>query len=277
MASQDLTDNLDPKVKHERELILAVQQNNDKQALLELVRLYRGCISDCTRSVNFSKVMENDVAQSYAIKIFKKIIEEKFNLDVDVKPVTYITNVLTSELKKVKYGNMDEPARKSTNLTRISSYKMKADDFINREHSRKPSVDEEYDFITNELGLKVEKKDLGRLEKLQRRELSGNMRIGEDDSSAGYMTLMDIKNVGESPEKIYENSLLNQKIDNILNENFTRIERTLLREYFGLGQFNEKSRLKLSMLALDKGMTTNQANNLIERYVSIAKREVCIE
>lgn len=255
---------LEPAVKRERDLIRAVQERDDRFAMKELIRSYRGVINQQVRNTQLANIMDPNVAQQYGVSTFKEIIKTNFDLSHQVKPVTYITNTMDRLLKKRRYQMTDFVARKSEDLTMKSGYVAVADDFLKRELNRAPTDNETFDFIKNDMGKKILLKNVQRIRQLTRRELSGDVQLGQGDTGE-YLTLMDVKNVGNvSAEDIFQNGLMGQKIENELAA-FTRPERRLIRNYFGLGQFSNKRAKSLNEAATSNNMTYYEARRIVER------------
>lgn len=265
---RDWESGLDPKVKRERELIKSVQSNNDKFAMKQLMKDYRNVINQEVSKSQLSKTMESGMAQQYGMSIFKDLIKNNFDLSKPNKPITYIKTVLPQKLSKKKNEFMDLVARKSEDLTAKTGYTSIARDFLKRELDREPNIDEIHNFITKDMGLKIELKNVQRIQDLTRRELSGNEQVGgKNDSGAEFLTLMDIKNVGSiSPEEIFNDSLLKGKIENQL-PNFTRPQRRLIRHYFGLGQFEGKPAKSQHQAAIKSNMTYYDAKRTLDKLV----------
>ena len=257
-------------IDQDRELIRRAQEQGDKFAMNELVRKYRGLITQSVQKSQLSFVMDNAMAQQYAVGIFKDLIKNNFDLKKENKPSTYLLTTLPEMLKKKRYEFMDTGARKSAELTRKNQYKFSAEEFLRRELNREPTIDEIYSYITDKSGLalKVDKKELIRINQLNRRELSGDEQVG-GDTQAEFLTLRDIKNVDRlSPEEVFNNSLLQQRIESVIQSpanNFTRQERKFIRYYAGLGEFKGRAAKSPNDAALSNGMTYYEARRILDR------------
>lgn len=264
-----------PQAQQERELIRR-SQSGDFMATKELQRLYRNTINSSVSKSGLSSVMDQNSALQEANKAFKELVEKNFDLTKENQPNTYILNTLPKMLSKVKYANRDFASRKSEELTMHSEIVATARDFLKQELGREPSVDETYGFVKNKLrtGKSLTPEKIQRIDVLNRKELSGNARVGGDSAgNADPITWTDITNIDDvSPEEVFETGLNNQRIDSIINQ-LPKTERRFIRNYYGIGEFQGRKAGSLNEASINNGMTYYEAKKVVDKFNNFMKNE----
>lgn len=258
-------DSMDPQVKKERELIKAIQERDDKFAMKQLIREYRGVISQEVKRAQLGSVMDQDAAMGHGIAEFKKIIKKNFDLSKENKPITFIKNTLPLELQKRKNEYMDFGVRKSTELTRQAGNVSVATNFLTREYGREPKVNEIVSFIKNDMNKKITSKQVQQIKDYERLEYSGDAVIGNIDGVGDAITLMDTLNINRvSPESMLAKMEEEERIKKEMI-NFTRPERKLIYHVLGLGEFKNRPAKNLSQAATSNGMTYYDAKKIMNK------------
>ena len=259
------------QVDRERELISKVQMYDDKFAMNELVRMYRPVITKAIQTSGISSNMEWGTAEAEAINILKKTIKNKFDLSRTNKPITYLTEILVSELQKLKYANKGTISRKRDDLERISGYVGVASDFLEPELGRAPTSSELYHFIRNDMkkggrGLSI--KDIEDVQKQTRKEYSGD-RILNDELGAAKITTFDVmSDTGPSADRIFQDEIKKKSLESVLDNSpdFSRTERKFLRMMYSLGEYSDKKPPNLRQGSLNSNMTYYQGQQTLKKF-----------
>lgn len=265
LAAWELT--LPLEKQRERQLIRAVKDHDGQFEMKELIRLFKGAISNAIRSSQLTNVMNDTMANQYAIMEFREMIKKDFDLSVKVIPITYVTGALADRLKKRKYEFMNTTIKKSEELERESQYTSMSRNFLMKELDRMPTIEEEHSFIKHQLGKNVSLNDVRKIREQEREEKSGDKQIGKD-VGADFMTLMDLKNVAKhSPEEIMENEMLKSKVESMIRRNpqFTRAERRFLYARLGLGEYTGKNTANDNAAAIEAGMSYYEGRKTFEK------------
>lgn len=267
------------KVQHERDLIRRVQLNDDRMAMNELIRLYRGTINNSIDASGIYQVMDRNTAKEHAINIFKDIIKRKYDLNYTNKPITPITGWLRDELKKIKEENRNIIGRKSAELSRKeATVNSKFRALLERQLGRDPTNQELFEYIkkNTDLGKDLQIKNLDRIDTMRRRELSGDQFLNvSPDSSAEKLTVFDVKDFDQRPvEDVFDDYTKKRRIEIILSKkSYSREERKLIRQYLGLGEYTGRRLKNLNQAALNSNMTYQQAQNVIKRLQNDLENE----
>lgn len=273
---ENFESSMTPQAQRERELIRQAQ-NGNFMSYRQLLMDYRNVINSAISSSGLTTVMDHKTSVQEANKAFKQLIMKNYDLTKQIQPNTYIMNTLPKVLSKVKYTHRDFAGRKSDELTRYSETLASGRNMLRKELGREPSVDEVYGFIQNNMqtAKSMTKDHIRRIDALDRKELSGNVQIGSSDNTSGadFITLSDITNISkQTPEQIYESSLKNQRIEEIINK-LPKIERRFIRNFYGIGEFKNKKADNLYSASVNNGMSYYEAKKTIDKFKEMLKSE----
>jgi DNA-directed RNA polymerase specialized sigma subunit len=265
--------------RRERDLIKIVQKDTDrtqvKKAMKELTRRYKGVISQSVKSSGLSSVMDHNTAFQHGLTEFQSRIKNSFDLTKQVKPITYMHQLLRWDLSKKKQDFMNTTSKMSVDLTEKAGYISLAKDFLRRQLGREPTPDEALKYIKEELGwTSVTRANYDRIQSIQKKEFSGDELIGAKggDSRAEAISIFDVKNVSAvTPMDIYKNTMVKNQIEDLLPTNFTRQERRFLRNLYGLGQFQNKRAKSLNDAALNNNMTHYEARKVRDKLLQLLR------
>lgn len=266
-----LDNNFSDDVREERELIRKVQLTDDKIAMNKLIKLYRGTINNCIMGSGVYQVMDRETAERHAVNIFKDIIKRKFDLNYANKPITPITVWLKTGLQKVKEDNRSVIGKKSSELSRKdATINSNFKEILERQLDREPTSQELFKFIKNNTvyAKDLEIKNIDRINKMKRRDLSGDQIINAGpDSSAEKITVFDVLDQDpRSTEEVFDDYTKRRRIEKILaSGKYSREERKLIRQYLGLGEFSGRRSKNLNQAAINSNLTYQQAQNAIKK------------
>lgn len=265
-----------PEVERERELIKAVQENDDFMAMKELLKAYQGTINKSIKKARLTSVMDYGTAQAEGVRAFKDLVKT-FDLNQKNKPITYFYGTLPQVLNKSRYNNRDLAARKSEDLTMKSENKATAESFLSRMDIENPTSDQTLKFIKTNLrgGKSITKENLDRINSYERRELSGNQQIGgkENTDGAEFITLNDITNIeDETPEQLLDRQYKQQQIEEYISK-LNKNERRLLMSLYGLGPFKGKKAKSINEARLNANMSYYDANKVRNDFIAKLKQQ----
>lgn len=255
--------------KKERELIAKIQKNNDIFAMKELMRRYRGLIRKCVKDANLGAVMSEADAISYAENQVKHIIKENFDLSRKVQPNTLIVNALTNKLRTLRYQNISQSARMSTDLGMKAGYVTHAVSMLERRGVENPSPQQIVDYVKHEMGRapKFTKKEAQRILDLSRTELSGDTEINKGVGANASMTLQEAFNTQSvSAKDLLEQKFLQDKIERIIaSGNYTRNERIFIRRIYRIGEYANIDPKNIHQAALNSGLADTVARRALTK------------
>ncbi|MEG0728116.1 MAG: hypothetical protein RR420_00700 [Anaerovoracaceae bacterium] len=269
--------NKDEVVKIERDLIEKAQRN-DFMAMNKLIQMYRGTITNCIKNSGILSVMDYNTAHGYALKSFKKTIKENFSLgNKTAKPVTYITNSLVGDLKKVMADNMNTAVVGSQDLQRKSKAKNIAEKLLFQQNGVQPTNEEVLNFIKTEMkmGSDITLDNLNRIDMYKTKELSSNTLLSQGDKNAQAVTFADVMNVKkESPKDVIDKQREEQMLLNHLDR-FTQspIEKRFIQNMYGFGEFKGEKSKSLNSAAINAGITAYEGIKIVARYKDSLKKE----
>jgi hypothetical protein len=271
--SQDITEwesKQPPEVVRERRLIEKVQDFDDMFAMKELLRLYRGTISNAITSANLTSVMDLNTAQQYADKDFRTLVKN-FDLTIKIKPNSYITGQLPQMLKRARYENRSTVSRKNVDLEGKSEKVSTATLFLEKMYGRKPTTQEIFSHFKNVGEDKISAKDIQRIGDLTRKEKSADQKIG-NIQGAEHLTLGEVMDISApSPADILKEQQKKAAIDNILMTRFTHTERKLIREYYGWTSNKSRNFNSINAAAVNNGMSSYNAKKILNQFLQYLK------
>ena len=256
-------------VQRERELIAKVQKNNDIFAMKELLRMYRGAIRTCVRASKLSTVMSEEDAVAYAENIVRHSIKENFDLSQKNKPSTFIINSLKKKLMTLRYNNMNQHSRISTDLTMKAGYVAQAVPILKRRGIEDPTDEQIVNFVKKEFGKsqRFTKAEAKRIGALARTELSADAALSKDVDGAAQMSLGDTLNVQKvSAQDLLREKFLQDKIERIISSaGYTRNERTFIRMIYRIGKYKNTPVPNIHQAALNCGLADSSARRLLKK------------
>ena len=255
--------------KKERELIAKIQKNNDIFAMKELMRRYRGLIRKCVKDANLGSVMSEADAIAYAENQVKHIVKENFDLSRKIQPNTLIVNALTNKLRTLRYQNISQASRMSTDLGMKAGYVTHAMSMLERRGIENPSPQQIVDYVKHEMGRapKFTKKEAQRILDLSRTELSGNTEINKGVGSSSVMTLQEAFNTQKvSAKDLLEQKFLQDKIERIIaSGNYSRNERIFIRRMYRIGEYANIDPKNIHQAALNSGLADTVARRALTK------------
>lgn len=235
----------------------------------DIKKEYANIVNSCINSSGILGIMDRSDAQTTAEIALKHIID-KFDLTYKNKPSTFVIGRLDNELKREIYNNQNNISRRSSENTMKNGYMIPAEQMFKKINNRIPTVDELHHYITNVMDKKIEKSDIERNLSMNRNILSGDQVMGTNaDSNAEVMTLMDVKDVSkQTAAQLMDSQVKQEKLENILNSNFVRPERKMIRKYYGWGEFKGKAE-NLNRSATECGISYYDAKLCIAKFEKI--------
>lgn len=253
--------------KRERELIAKIQKNDDIFAMKELMRRYRGLIRKCVKDANLGSVMSEADAIAYAENQVRHIIKDNFDLSRKVQPNTLIINALTNKLRTLRYQNISQSSRMSTDLGMKAGYVAHAVSMLERRGIENPSPQQIVDYVKHDMGRapKFTKKEAQRILDLSRVELSGNSEISNNVSGNAAMTLHEMFDTQSvSAKDLLEQKFLQDKIERIISSgNYSRNERIFIRRMYQIGEYRNIVPKNIHQAALNSGLADTVARRAL--------------
>ena len=256
-------------VQKERELIAKVQKNNDMFAMKELLRMYRGAIRTCVRAAKLNTVMSEEDAIAYAENIVRHSIKENFDLSQKNKPSTFIIDSLKKKLMTLRYNNMNQHSRISTDLTMKAGYVAQAVPILKRRGIDNPTEEQIVNFVQKEFGKsqRFTKAEAKRINALSRTELSADTALSKEVDGAGQMSLGETLNAQKiSAQDLLQEKFLHDKIERIIESpGYTRNERTFIRMIYRIGRYKNSPVPNIHQAALNCGIADSSARRLLKK------------
>lgn len=237
-------------IEEEKELILKAQ-SGDKLAMKKLRMMYDGTIRDSIKrsGVNSQNIPEGAL-QNQALKAFRSGILN-YSPTAGAKPNTFITSYIKNDLK-----NMETAYQNDTRIQSADAWSLKAimgaTKQLKGQGIDNPSVEEIQEKLKTEYDKDFNADYINTTLGKQRRELSGNVGIGEDGvgenltfeelTDVSGKTVEDFLDEGDDKDKV--NDLLSKLDDN---------ERDLYEHINGVGKYEGVKPLKKGTIAQQKG------------------------
>lgn len=262
------------RARRERDLIQRVQLSDDRLAMRELMQSYQGVMNDVVNKsgVTYKTGISQETAMVECEKIFKNIIKNKFDLNKDNQPNTYIINNLANEFKHYIDANYEPIVRKSSQQSMISRQIGNAEGWMDSLGIEKTPQNVE-SFIRKNFGLGgnyLDAKSIETTRNKDRKELSGDRDIagaasGMEDSP---ITLSDLVSSKQRPsgESVFREMMLRQEIEKTIKKPiFSRQERQFIRQLAGLGEFANTPQTNINRAAVNAGLTYSQGKSVIRK------------
>lgn len=256
------------KAKKERELIAKIQKNNDVFAMKQLLREYRSIIRKCVDDANLSAVMSRDDAMTYAENQFKHIIKENYDLSKNIQPNTFVIQSLSKKLKTLRYQNINQTSRMSSDLAMKAGYMRYAVPMLKRRGIEDPNEKQIVDFVKKDMkkSPRFTQKEAARIGGLSRTEVSADMDVSQDSGSHS-MTLGDALNVPQvSAQSLLEEKFLKDRIERIIaGPNYKRNERVFIRRMYRIGPYKNIDPKNIHQAALNSGIADVTARRALSK------------